>query len=189
MEFPFCRSRALLCLLAVVLLVAAFEALALSIPHLRDHRDWINAARARMRGATYKGAAGVLLQARDNDCGAACLKMILAARGIDLGVPDFTRELRITPKGTSMLDLRLAASRAGVRARSWFISRGDLTHAPLPAIALIKSNHFVVIRRFLAPEVLEVDDPALGRLQWPVRSFHKAWSGETLIFDPEWTPH
>jgi ABC-type bacteriocin/lantibiotic exporter with double-glycine peptidase domain len=63
-----------------------------------------------------------------------------------------------------------------------------LGYLPLKAIAFVGGDHFVVIQRFVAPDVLEVDDPALGRLFWPVRAFKKAWSGETLVFDPAWTP-
>jgi len=182
------RRLALLGILGFVALAAGFRSLALSIPRLREYRSWIKAARAGMLGASFEGEAGVILQARGNDCGAACLKMVLDARGIEQSLPDLTRELSLTPAGVSMFELRLAAARLGVRGRSWSLGTGDLGHAPLPAIALIKGGHFVVIRRFVVREVLEVDDPALGRLQWPVRSFRRVWSGETLIFDPKWIP-
>lgn len=87
-----------------------------------------------------------------------------------------------------MLDLRNLSAKLGLGAKSWFIHPEDLSSVPLPAIAFVNKNHFVVVRRFVAPDVLEVDDPALGRIRWPSRAFKKAWSGEMLVFDPSWTP-
>jgi len=182
------RIYALSGLFGLAVLAAGFCALPLSVPHLKEHRDWIKAARAKMRGASFAGEAGTVLQTRSNDCGAACLKMVLAAHGIERSLSDLTLELGTTPRGTSMLDLRLAATRLGLPARSWAIRDVDLGKLPLPAIAFIHGDHFVVIRGFVAPDVLEVDDPALGRLQWPVRSFRKEWPGRILVFDPAWIP-
>jgi predicted double-glycine peptidase len=182
------RFSALFGLFGFAVLVVGFQALPLSIPHLREHRDWIKTARAKMRGASFAGETGTVLQARGNDCGAACLKMVLAAHGIERSLSDLTLELRTTPRGTSMLDLRLVAGRQGLPARSWAIRDTDLSKIPLPAIAFINGDHFVVIRRFAAEDVLEVDDPALGRLQWPIRSFKKEWPGQALVFDLSWTP-
>ena len=175
-------------LLATVGLFAEFCALPLSIPHLNQQRQMFKRFRARMVGARLIGDKDVVLQTRGNDCGAASLKMILAAHGIECSMSDLSYELRLTPRGTSMLDLRLVSFKRGVPAKAWAIQPTDLRRIPLPAIAFVNRDHFVVIRRFVAPDVLEVDDPALGRLQWPTRAIQRVWSGETLVFDPTWTP-
>jgi len=188
MRFGARRINALCGLAGFVMLAAGVWALPRSVAYLKEHRDWVKGARARMRGATYAGDEGTVLQTRGNNCGAACLKMVLAAHGIERSLPDLTRELGTTPAGTSMLNLRLVATRLGLPARSWAIGHTDLKNLPLPSIAFIHGNHFVVIRRFAAPDVFEIDDPALGRLRWPVRSFRKQWSGQTLVFDLKWTP-
>jgi len=188
MHFAARRIRALCGLAGLAMLAAGIWALPRSVGYLIDHRDRIKAARARMRGATFAGDEGTVLQTRHNNCGAACLKMVLAAHGIERSLPDLTWELGTTPAGTSMLNLRLVAAKLGLPARSWVIGHTELEGLPLPAIAFISGDHFVVIRRFVAPDVLEVDDPALGTLQWPVSSFRKRWSGQTLVFDPQWNP-
>jgi ABC-type bacteriocin/lantibiotic exporter with double-glycine peptidase domain len=141
-----------------------------------------------MLGASFVGEKGVVLQAHGNDCGAASLKMILAAHGIGRSLSDLSRELGLGPDGISLLNLRLESTKLGLPARSWSLGPRDLGRVPLPAIAFVGGDHFVVIERFVAPDVLEVDDPALGKLRWPVRAFARAWSGETLVFDPAWTP-
>jgi ABC-type bacteriocin/lantibiotic exporter with double-glycine peptidase domain len=166
----------LLCLLSISLL--CFEM----------HRGMLQKVQAWVMGARFIADNGVVLQLHDNDCGPAALKMILAGRGIERRLSDLTSDLRLTPPGTSMLNLRLESTKLGVPAKSWTVQLKDLPRVPLPAIAFINKHHFVVIRKFIAPEVLEVDDPALGRLHWPLSAFRRVWSGEMLVFDPVWSP-
>lgn len=144
--------------------------------------------RAWMLGARFVTVHGVVLQSHNNDCGPASLKMILADHGIEHSLATLAADLKLNPRGTSMRQLRLVSTKLGVPAKSWHVRLQDLPHVPLPAIAFVNKKHFVVIRRFITPEVLEVDDPALGKLRWPARSFQRIWSGETLVFDPAWTP-
>lgn len=182
------RFRAACALLGFAALLTAVCALPRSVPLLRQHGQFFKRVRAALRGASFVGEADVVFQSHGNDCGVAALQMILAAHGIECSAAALVPKLRLTPRGTSMLDMRRAAAEFGVPAKSWVIKPVDLSQTPLPAIALVNGDHFVVIRRFIAPEVLEVDDPALGRLRWPMRAFTRAWSGETLVFDPAWTP-
>jgi len=174
--------------MAITGLLAAFCLLPLSVAFLERHRGMLDKARAWSAGARFVTDKNVVLQSHRNDCGPASLKMILAAHGIESSMSDLASELRLTPKGTSLLNLRLVSTRLGVPAKSWAVQPRDLHQIPLPAIAFVNNDHFVVIRRFVAPEVLEVDDPALGRLRWPTRSFQKIWSGKMLVFDPAWAP-
>lgn len=185
---PWRRIYALCALFGMAGLLAGFCALPLSVPWVLHHQETLKQARARWMGAHFVSDRDVVLQSRANDCGAASLKMVLAAHGVECSVADLIHRLRLTPMGTSMLDLRQAAGEFGVPAKSWAIRPGELSRVPLPAIAFVNRNHFVVLRRWVAPEVLEVDDPAMGRLRWPIRAFKRLWSGETLVFDPTWTP-
>lgn len=184
-------SRQIFAFCSLTAITAVFATLCL-LPHatffLDRHSEGLRKARAWMRGARFITSRNIVLQSANNDCGAASLKMILEAHGIERSVSDLASDLKLTLQGTSLLNLRLTAARLGVPAKSWSLRPEDLTRAPLPAIAFINKNHFVVIRRFIAPEVLEVDDPALGKLLWPARAFQRFWSGKTLVFDPIWTP-
>jgi predicted double-glycine peptidase len=182
------RILALCGLAGIAALLGGFCALPLSIPFLEQHREIFKRVRAMMIGARFVSDHDVVLQSQSNDCGAASLKMILAAHGMECSAADLAERLRLTRRGASMLDLRLTAIALGVQARSWAIRPADMGRVPLPAIAFVNKDHFVVVRRFVAAEVLEVDDPALGKLQWPMRAFTRVWSGEMLIFDPAWTP-
>ena len=174
--------------MGIIGLTAACFFLPLLLSFMEQHRDACKQLRAWTMGARFVTDKGVILQSSINDCGPAALKIILSSYGIDTGIRDLSSHFRLTPKGTSMLDLRNISMKMGLRAKSWSIHPEDLSLVPLPAIAFVNKNHFVVLRRFITPEVLEVDDPALGRIQWQSRSFKKAWSGEMLVFDPDWTP-
>jgi hypothetical protein len=181
----FAAAVGLLVLAAVVVGICALPRL---IPLLQQHSEIFKRVRAGLRGASFVGVSNVVLQSRGNDCGVAALKMILAAHGVECDVADLASKLQLTPSGTSMFALRRVAGEFGIPAKSWVIKPVDLGRIQLPAIAYVNKDHFVVIRRFIAPDVLEVDDPALGKLRWPLRAFRKLWSGETLVFDPAWTP-
>jgi hypothetical protein len=160
----------------------------LAAPLIKRHAEALKPLRAWMAGARFVTDKGMLLQSHTNDCGPVSLKMILSARGVDCSLSDLTSNLRLTPRGTSMLDLRLVSVRLGVPAKSWTVQPEDLFRVPLPAIAFVNQQHFVVIQRFVTPEILEVYDPALGKVQWPSRKFRKVWSGKILVFDPLWAP-
>ncbi|HEX3109758.1 MAG TPA: cysteine peptidase family C39 domain-containing protein [Thermoanaerobaculia bacterium] len=164
----------------------------LSLPslasHLSMHRDLIKSFRARMDGAEYVGDTGVVLQPHRNDCGAACLKMVLAAHGIESDLARLAAAARTRADGASLLALREAAAREGLSGRAWMLTAADLAKAPFPVLLFIRGDHFVVVRRFVGSDVLEIDDPAIGRLRWPMASFRRVWKGESLVFDPAWDP-
>ena len=155
---------------------------------LRGNRNSLRTARAQARGALYMADSNVVLQQSDSDCAAAALKMALSSFGVHREREQLVRELHTARNGTSLFELRLASERAGIPAKSWRLRRSDLATVPLPVIAWIGRNHFVLIRRRLDALTLVVDDPSIGRLVWPVGSFIQVWSGETLVFHPMWVP-
>src|SRR5512133_904967 len=111
------RRRAVaICSLALLIATAVSIRVLVSVlpPYLQQHRAAVKALRARMRGARYLGDAGVVLQTRANDCGAAALAMTLRAHGVERSLSEVSGALRFTPAGVSMLDLRLASSGMGV---------------------------------------------------------------------------
>src|SRR5262245_46661122 len=106
--------------------------------HGRSIRAWWN-------GAVYQGEDGVIRQQTKYDCGVVCLQMILRDRGLK----DQHGELRLSAQtsyeGTSLLGLKRAADKYGVKASAWSLNQKDLQKIELPVIAFIDGNHFVVI--------------------------------------------
>jgi predicted double-glycine peptidase len=183
------RAGALAGLLGVCAVAGAAAATPYTMSLLRDrHPLLVRKFRAQWLGASYAGGEGVVLQRKAYDCGAAALKMVLDAHGIERELGQLEKELKTTVRGTTMLNLREVAAEAGLPGRSWALTESALQEAPLPAIAWVGGDHFVVVRRFIDAKTLEVDDPLIGRLQWPLAEFREKWAGETLVFDPRWVP-
>lgn len=136
-------------------------------------------------GAEYLGRNGIRIQKRSNDCGPAALAMILDHFGIGGSIDELGRLAGLGPGGTSMLGLKRAAERKGLRAEGWRLSFRDLRKAPLPAIALVRGNHFVVVTAVDSDGRVYVSDPSLGRLRFGRTRFLTRWRGETLLFRRE----
>jgi ABC-type bacteriocin/lantibiotic exporter with double-glycine peptidase domain len=182
------KHRRFLAVVALVAAVAAFASPALLRRYLSTHPRVGRQMQARSRGAQFVTDSGVVLQQTYSDCGAAALSMTLQLFGVTRSRTSLVSELHTGPAGTTLYEMRLAAERAGVHARSWRLRRSDVSIVPLPAIAWVNGNHFVVVRRRLDATRLEVDDPAIGTLIWPIASFVQHWSGEALVFFPTWVP-
>jgi predicted double-glycine peptidase len=179
------RGPALLLLGATVALLTAPQLIANG---LKSRPAVTKSARAQALGAAFITDSGIVLQQSDSDCGAAALSMALASFGVRRERSDLVVELHTDRTGASLLEMRRASQRSGIPAQSWRLRKADIAEVPLPAIAWIGRNHFVVIRRRIDALTLEVDDPSLGRLAWPVASFFQVWSGETLVFHSKWVP-
>jgi ABC-type bacteriocin/lantibiotic exporter with double-glycine peptidase domain len=130
----------------------------------------------------YLGSVDVVLQDKDNNCGAAALKMILDHYGIRATLREIERQMRLTRGGSSMLAMKEVAKSYGVRADGWSLSREDLARKSLPSIIFIESHHYVVVDGVDDAGWLFVRDPAIGRMKIPPEKLAKIWGGEALIF-------
>lgn len=130
---------------------------------------------------TAQGIGQVVRQQKNSDCGPAALKMVLDHYGITGAT---LAELEVAtgtgPDGTSMLALKRAAEARGLNGQGLRLSVERLDDIPLPAIAHVHGDHFVVIRS--AGEELVIDDPSLGRLRMNSRTFERSWDGVLLTF-------
>ena len=143
--------------------------------HGRSIQAWWN-------GALYRGEDGVIRQQTKYDCGVVCLQMILRDRGITARLGELRLSAQTSYAGTSLLGLKRAADKYGVKASAWSLSQKDLQKIELPVIAFVDGNHFVVISSVSKDGILTILDPAGGRLQYSESSFARHWNGEALIF-------
>jgi hypothetical protein len=168
-----------------ILLAATLGALSLGLagaviasasPDLRDR------ARLAVLGQEFIGWEGVTRQVSPNDCGVAALHMVLREMGEPRRYEALRAEFRLKPGGASMADLKLAAERYGLAAEGWLYSPADIRSIPLPAIAFVHGNHFVVLETVETGGSVVVLDPARGRLRVSGSHFRWIWNGETLVF-------
>jgi predicted double-glycine peptidase len=139
-------------------------------------RSWI----ATFGGGRYIGPnPGGVQQLRPYDCGPAALRIALLAFGRDATIAELSRDAGTTPDGTSLLGLKQAAERRGITADGWKLTIETLRRFPLPAIAQVDGDHFLVITKIDIDGVL-VNDPAIGTVRLSRDAFARRWSGYTL---------
>src|SRR5262249_29950541 len=95
-------------------------------------------------GAEYLGEENVIRQHTTYDCGVVCLQMALRERGVITTPEELRRIAHTTRAGTSLLGLKRAAEANGAMASAWRLVTQDLHKIPLPAIAFVEGNHFVL---------------------------------------------
>ncbi len=140
------------------------------------------AMQAWWMGAEYLGEDNVIRQHTAYDCGVACLQMALREQGIITTLEELRRISGTTRAGTSLLGLKLAAEANGVTASAWRLVPRDLEKIPLPAIAFVEGDHFVLIEAIDRNGHIVVNDPARGKLRYRVQAFNKHWRGQVLLF-------
>lgn len=120
-------------------------------------------------------------QQKRTDCGPAALKMVLDHWGVgDTTLAELEAATGTGPNGTSMLAIKRAAELRGVTSQGLHVPVHRLHEIPLPAIAHVHGDHFVVIRS--AGHELVIDDPSIGRLRMSPREFDRSWDGIVLTF-------
>ena len=129
--------------------------------------------------------ANFVPQRGDSDCGPASLKMVLGHHGLNrLTLEEIESAAVVGPRGTSLLALKQIAEDQGLRPHGLRLSIESLADLPMPVIAHVHGDHFVVLRSADGTRVV-VDDPSIGRLRMSTASFDRAWDGVVLVFVPD----
>ncbi|WP_328710770.1 peptidase domain-containing ABC transporter [Microbispora hainanensis] len=137
----------------------------------------------RLNRGTAFSRVPVVHQRTPTECGPACLAMVLGAYGHHVEVRELGEELGAGRDGTSALTLVRAARRRGLEARAFSLPPEGLAHAPLPAIAHWKGDHYVVVERHGRGGVTIVD-PETGRRRVTTAELALDYSGVLLVFTP-----
>jgi ABC-type bacteriocin/lantibiotic exporter with double-glycine peptidase domain len=115
-----------------------------------------------------------------DDCGAACLAMVLSAHGVH----DVASECRALcgagRDGVQLRALCAVAARFGLIAEPVAVASGEFGTVTLPAIAHWKSRHFVVVERMTRKRATIID-PAVGRQTLTLEEFAASYSGVALV--------
>lgn len=124
-----------------------------------------------------------VLQMEAVECGAACLSMVLAHHGRWMPLDEVRALCGVSRDGSSASNLLRAARALGLVASGRRLEPGDLAKYPLPAIAFVGLNHFVVVEG-MGDGVYHLNDPASGRRSVPAAEFDGLFSGVALLFQP-----
>lgn len=125
------------------------------------------------------------------NCGINSLYLLLRLHGIDLSYEDLTRRLRPTQDGTSLTQLRDAASSFGFGVRVVHLTPESLQSCPLPLIAHVEmegvantSGHYVVVTDATLQNVELIDGTTAIMQVIPRSDFIRRWTGYALIASP-----
>jgi len=130
-------------------------------------------------GAVFINKVDVVFQDKPNNCGAACLKMILDHFALKSSLSALSSSLNGGSK-SSMADLVRVSRKMGLELEGWNVIGSDLSVLTLPAIALLKRGHYVVLDGIYA-DTIHIKDPSLGKLRISKTNFKKIWNGKVLM--------
>lgn len=118
-----------------------------------------------------------------NDCGVACLAMILKQFGINNSVSRLRKEMKLDKNGTSAYEIIRVSKKYGINAEAYKDYNINKSQN-FPLIAHVIKNklqHFVVVLRVRKNKVL-VADPAKGVMEVQLKDFIKIYTGIAITF-------
>lgn len=125
----------------------------------------------------------LLFQRDGAECGTTCLAMILGA----MGVPPRLRALRIlasvNARGVDMAGLLSAIRQLGLEGRGLRLNSADYENLPMPCIAHVNGDHFVVLER-IRGDVIDVLDPGSGHQKVTRSELSRRTTGAYLYCEP-----
>ncbi len=110
-----------------------------------------------------------------NDCGIACVKMICEFYGYYTEIDSLRNAVDIGVSGLSLAGINRVFSTVGLDSIAIRSTLSKLNDIGLPSIALLKSNHYVVINKVSKAKVT-VFDPSIGtNVSYIIADFTELW--------------
>lgn len=150
-----------------------------------------------IEGVKWLSDDGVVFQESYNDCGEACVKMVLKFFGQRNNLSDETLHLRYKlPEGSSLVEISKTIEDFGLQAQGYeFSSITDLQqflaqHSKMIALVVMKglripyiyssADHLVVLVS-IRDQYVEVRDPFLGHVTLSNKLLDKKWTRICLL--------
>ena len=131
----------------------------------------------------------VVPQMEEQDCGAACLAVVLGAFGRRVTLQEASRACGVSRDGVSAAAVARAAGRYGLVARGRRVVRSDegrllgLDRVPVPSMVLVTGPHFAVFEGVRRGRI-HVNDPSLGSYSATPAEFWDSFAGIAVGFEP-----
>ncbi|MED1737966.1 peptidase domain-containing ABC transporter [Bacillus swezeyi] len=127
----------------------------------------------------------LIRQMGQNECGPACLSMILHFYGCKVSLNEISEACNAQSRGVSIKTLTGVSSRYGLTCRAFQVCAKDLyahISSIVPCILFWDERHFVVLES-LKKDHLEIIDPMTGRKKIIKEDFAKHYSQVILTFE------
>lgn len=128
----------------------------------------------------------IFYQSEVNECGLACLAMVLDHHGHRLSLEQLRAFAGSYPQGMSVSDISDVAERKGLVARPLRAEPDELDQLILPAVLHWNMDHFVVLEKVQARKVV-ILDPSQGRVEisWAALGRHFTGVAIELLKGPD----
>ncbi len=135
------------------------------------------------RGERIIKRFGLVQQAEEMDCGAACLAMICKHYGIPMTLGKLRELANVTTQGATLDSLARVGESLGFNTRGVQCTYQALMGFELPFIAHWEGYHYIIVYGISKHNVW-VADPGPGFRKMTVEEFERGWTGTCLLFDP-----
>ncbi|MFL0705040.1 peptidase domain-containing ABC transporter [Cylindrospermopsis raciborskii] len=128
-----------------------------------------------------------VLQASEEDCGAACLASICKYYGRFLTINKSREAVGTGQLGTTLLGLKRGSDSLGFNSRAVKAAPqilDTITEIPLPAIIHWRGHHWVILYGTRGKKYV-IADPAVGIRYIERQELLAAWNGVTLLLEPD----
>lgn len=130
----------------------------------------------------------IVPQMEEQDCGAACLAVVLGAFGRRTTLHEASRACGVSRDGVSAAAVARAAGRYGLVAKGRRVTRGSgpllgLDAVTVPSMVLLSGPHFAVYEGVRRGRV-HVNDPSLGSYSTTPETFWESFAGIAVGFRP-----
>ena len=118
-----------------------------------------------------------------NDCGAACLAMILRIYHIKVSLNEIKNKLEYSKEGISAYQIIRLSKKYGINAVGY--KNMELKNAKTPFIAHVINNdlqHFVVVLE-VNDKMIKIADPSVGIMNVKEEEFNKKYTKVAIIFE------
>ncbi len=130
-----------------------------------------------------RGSLPMIFQAEANECGLACLAMIVSYFGRLTDIRSIRERSDLPAFGSSLGHLTRAATAAGLKARSLKLELEDVKRLNTPAILHWDLDHFVVLKRCGGSGAV-IHDPAVGVRKYSFAELDGHFTGIAVEFSP-----
>lgn len=125
----------------------------------------------------------MIFQAETSECGLACLAMVAGFHGTRIDITSLRNSYAISAAGASIKHLMGAATKLDLKGRPLKLEPEDLRKLKLPAILHWDLDHFVVLRKVTAKNII-LHDPAVGKRKFNWHEIGVHFTGIAVEFSP-----
>jgi ATP-binding cassette subfamily B protein RaxB len=132
---------------------------------------------------SWRRALPMMLQTEAAECGLACLAMIAVYHGHDVDLASLRRRFSTSLKGVNLARVMAMAAQLGFSTRPLKLDLHELKQLKRPCLLHWDMNHFVVLKRVTAREIV-IHDPAHGVRALRMKEVSEHFTGVALELAP-----